>query len=114
LTSQRAAEAGNRIDAEAKMDDHRAILDQYLRTRVPGAALKDDHDPERHGHRWSIKLDDQIMMLRVSQEFLTAGSEDAARVILTDLVLCELLSSCLFSRRSARRPGPCYGRIDQT
>ena len=66
------------------MNDHRAIVDQYLRTQFPGASIKDDHDPERHGHWWSIKLDDKIMELRVSQEFLTGGSEDAARVTLTD------------------------------
>lgn len=73
------------------MNDHRAIVDQYLKTEFPGAAIKDDHDPERHGHWWSIKLDEQIMVLRVSQEFLTGGSEDAARVILTDSAVARAL-----------------------
>ena len=88
------------------MDDHRAIVDQYLRAQFPGAAIRDDHDPERHGHWWSITLDEQIMMLRVSQEFLTGGSDDAARITLTDFDVARAL------RESAGRAVILTDRLD--
>jgi hypothetical protein len=73
------------------MNDHRAIVDQYLKREFPYASFADDHDPEHHGHSWRIKQDDEIMVLRVSQEFLIGGSEQAARVTLTDFDVARAL-----------------------
>ena len=73
------------------MNDHRAIVDQYLKAEFPGASIADDHDSERHGHWWSITQGDAVMMIHVSQEFLTVGSEHAARGTLTDFDVARAL-----------------------
>lgn len=73
------------------MSDHSAIVDQYLKTEFPSASIMDDHDRERHGHLWSIKHNDTIMVLRVSQEFLTAQSEYEARTLLNNFNVAKTL-----------------------
>jgi hypothetical protein len=73
------------------MNDHRAIVGQYLKTEFPGAFIMDDLDTERHGRCWSIKQGDAVMALHVSQEFLSGGSEDAARRALTEFDVARAL-----------------------
>ena len=76
---------------ESKMNDHSAIVGQYLKAEFPGASIVDDHDRERHGHWWAITQGDAVMMIHVSQEFLTVGSEHAVRGTLTDFEVARAL-----------------------
>jgi hypothetical protein len=73
------------------MNDHRAIVDQYLKTEFPSASIMDDLDTERHGRWWSIKQGDTVMVFRVSQEFLAGGSEDVARLALAEFDVARAL-----------------------
>jgi hypothetical protein len=67
------------------MSDHRALVEQYLGTEFPNASIMETPDRERfHGHCWSIQQGDRIMVLHVSQEFLTAQSEYEARAQLNN------------------------------
>jgi hypothetical protein len=79
---------------ESTMNDHCAIVDQYLKAEFPGASIVDDHDTERHGHWWSITQGDAVMVFRVSQEFLAGGSEDVARLALTEFDVARALREC--------------------
>jgi hypothetical protein len=78
------------------VSDHRAIVDRYLGTEFPNAAIVDHDDPGR-GRWWSIEHCRTVMVLRVSQEFLTAQSEDEAQTSLERFNLARAL------RESANR-----------
>jgi hypothetical protein len=67
------------------MNDHRAIVDQYLRTEFPDASIVDHDDTGQRGRWWSIKHRGAVMVLRVTQEFLTAHAEDEAQAWLERL-----------------------------
>lgn len=72
------------------MSDHRPIVDQYLRAAFPEASIA-DHDDPGHGRLWSIQRHRAVMVLRVSEQFLTAPSEEEARTLLQRLDLVKAL-----------------------
>ena len=67
------------------MSDHRAIVDRYLQTEFPSASILDHDETGPRGRWWSIKHHGAVMVLRVSQEFLTARSEGEAQATLEHL-----------------------------
>ncbi len=73
------------------MNDHRAIVDAYLRSEFPNAAIKSGRYSEGRDRWWRIEQDGKIMRLHVSEEYLTEESEHAARVRLTNFDVAKAL-----------------------
>jgi hypothetical protein len=73
------------------MSDHRAVVDAYLDTAFPGAAVASHDERGSRGRWWSIGHRGAVMVLRVSAEFLTSPSEDEARATLARLDLARAL-----------------------
>ena len=88
------------------MSDHRAVVDRYLEAEFPDASLV-DHDDPGHGRWWSIQHHRAVMVLRVSQQFLTERSEAEAQASLERLSLARALRESagrvvVLSRRGLR------------
>jgi len=73
------------------MSDHRAIVDEYLQAEFPGASITAHDETGPRGRWWSINHHGVVMVLRVSQEFLTGHGADEAQTTLERLNVARAL-----------------------